>query len=220
MRPPKIFFLIIHAVAIQALRDPVNQALTLTPQVMPPDDLQVRASSYSQKPQDTISVAISPNKTLLTYGFGNILAHIGPGVFLDDRSKYALTITTLEYRGQNASFAVATVTYRGFAILDPGVNLTVSARWYMSNYSEANSFSYTVNDTDGKENNILSFRGDTNVPLERRVYTPCSAVGKFTMNVYARLESANATGTGYMLNEDQFMVQVGLDWRQCNKSLT
>jgi uncharacterized protein DUF4360 len=224
MRLPRIFFLVtIQAVAIPALRDLVNQAVT--PAVPPPDDLKVRAVTNSGTgcPKNSISVSLSLNRALMTYGFGNMSVDIGPDVPPSEKMKTCQLHTTLESRSQAASFAVATVTYKGLAILDPGVNLAVFATWLFPDVDAVDSFSYTVNDTDGKENNILSFRGDTTVPPERRIWTPCADVGMFTMNVRVRLESANATGSGQIFNDDQFMegflMQVGLDWRECNKSL-
>jgi hypothetical protein len=194
--------------------------------VPPPDGIQLQAvtSAGNGCPSNTITTSLSPNKTLLTYAFDSMSVYIGPGVSSAEKLKNCQLRTSLESRSQAASFAVATVTYKMLAILDHGVNLTVYGTWLLSDAASARSFSYTVNNTDQKEDSLLRFRGDMTVPPEGRVWTPCRDVGIFTMNFRVRLESANATGSGQIMNEDSIqnglIVQVGLDWRQCDKSLT
>jgi len=223
MLPVISFLVAIQAVVIQALRDPVNQALTSW--VPPPDAIKVQSVTNSGNgcPQGSINFAIAPNRTLLTYGFDNMFVYIGPGVEPSYKMKNCQIHTSLESRSQVASFAVATVAYRGLAILDPGVNLTVLGTWFLPDTTLSKQFSYTLNDTDQYEGNVLTFRADTNVPLEERVWTPCGDVGTFTLNVRARLQSANVTGSGEIMNDDQLMegllVYIGLDWRQCDKDL-
>jgi hypothetical protein len=115
------------------------------------------------------------------------------------------------------------VTYKVLAFLDPGINLTVFGTWFLSATGPTKSFSYTVNNTDGLDY-LLRFHGEANVPPEERFWTPCGDVGTFTMNLRTRLESANATGSGQIFGDDSsapgLILQVGLDWRQCNESLT
>jgi len=222
---PNISFLIaIQAAAIQALREPVNQALA--PREPPPDDIQLQAVTNTGNgcPSHTLTTGLSPDKTLVTYGFDSMRAAIGPGVSLLEKRKMCYLQTSLESRSQAASFTIATITYMVQAILDPGVNLTVEGTWTVSGAASAKPFLYKVNYTDGNEDPFLRrFRGDMTVPPEERVWTPCGDVGMFTANLRVMLESANATGSG-LVDDDifwgHFVVHVGLDWRQCNESLS
>jgi len=221
MRPPITSFLIaIQAVAIQALRDPVNRALT--PRVPPPTDIRLGAVTNSGNgcPSNSITTSLAPSKTLLTYGFDAMSVYIGPGVSPLDKQKNCQLHTSLESRSQPASFAVATVTYKALAFLSPGINLNIYGTWFLSDAASTRSFSYTANNTDRKDDSLLSLREDMTVPPEGRVWTPCGDVGMFTMNLRVKLESANATGSGQIMNDDMFQsgvtVQVGLDWRQCS----
>jgi len=221
---PEISFLVtIQAVAIQALRYPVNQPLT--PWVPPSDAIQVRSVTNSGNgcPQGSVNPDIAPNRTLLTFGFDYMRVYIGPGLAPSYKTKNCVVHTSLESRSQAASFAVATVTYKLLARLNPGINLTVYGAWLLQDTTTLRSFSYTVNNTDWTKDYILSFRADTNVPPDERFGTPCGDVGTFTLNMRGTLQSANAIAWGRILNDmsrEGLMVQVGLDWRQYNEGLT
>jgi hypothetical protein len=214
---------LVMAIPLAASRGLSGSIAQVVTPVTPPETVKLRPVTYSGNGcPGTVSVNahLAPNKTLLTYTFDNMDTYIGPQVSPLERIKNCQLRTSLESRSRSASFAISAVTFKGVAILDPGVNLTVSSTWFLSDTASTRSHTITITGADADVDDLIIFRNEMSVPLDQRMWTPCGEMGEFTLNLRVGLRSANESASGQIMNDDMILpgvaLQLGLVWRDCD----
>lgn len=172
-------------------------------------------SSISHKTELTKSQVV-------TLGFDQFQAYIGPGTSVADRSKSCNLILTLKYPPAY-SFAVASSTYHGYAQLDSGVTGKFSSTYFFSSLLSATfSTSTSVLGGGSLESGSVYTKSDT-ISTPNLVLSPCGllTVGSLALlNIgnTISLSSSNSSAVGLMTNDDATVSttqQVALKWFTC-----
>src|SRR5690349_9238242 len=84
-----------------------------------PKDIQIVNASFSGSgcPQGSVSTTISPDRTVITFGFDKFQTYIGPGLPISERTKNCALHLSLKYPG-GFQFSVVDSTYHGYAQLE------------------------------------------------------------------------------------------------------
>ncbi|OIW31411.1 hypothetical protein CONLIGDRAFT_653914 [Coniochaeta ligniaria NRRL 30616] len=186
-----------------------------------PNEIQITSASFSGNgcPQGTVSTSISPDKTVITFGFDGFQTYIGPGYNPTDKTKNCQLHLNLKYPG-GFQFSVVDSTYHGYAQLDPGVTGTFYSTYY---------FSQSASDTTTTQTSIsgggiwaggqVYTKADT-IPTASYIYSPCGANGILNINNRIALTSTNSSAVGELTDDDAtvaFTQQIHLSWKTCKK---
>jgi Domain of unknown function (DUF4360) len=97
-----------------------------------PDRIQIRSASYSGSgcKQGTVSTTISPDRSVITFGFDEFQATIG-GATQQDQQKNCQIHLDLSYPS-GFQMSVLDATYHGYARLDAGVCAKFISSYYFS----------------------------------------------------------------------------------------
>src|ERR1700712_3703638 len=119
---PSLFFAAVSAIPTQ-----------LSPDASAPGQVTIEQTSYSGNgcPQGTVSTLLSPDKSVVTFGFDSFQATIGPGAAQTDHQKNCQLHLGLRYP-QGFQLSVMTATYHGYVRLDPGVTANFISSYYFS----------------------------------------------------------------------------------------
>jgi hypothetical protein len=102
-----------------------------------PDRIQIRSARYSGSgcKQGTVSTTISPDRSLVTFGFDDFQATIG-GASQTDQQKNCQIHLDLSYPS-GFQMSVLDATYHGYARLDSGVRANFISSYYFSQDASA-----------------------------------------------------------------------------------
>lgn len=184
-----------------------------------PDQIQVASVGFSGNgcPQGSVSTTISPDRTVVTFGFDQFQTYIGPGYDLGDKSKNCQLHLNLKYPG-GFQFAVLDSTYHGFAQLDSGVTGTFYSSYYFSQDASATTTTRTSITGGGAWAEGQVYTKNDQIPTASVIYAPCGASGILNVNNRIVLASTSKTATGQVTDDDAtvaFTHQVHLAWRAC-----
>ncbi|KAL1874345.1 hypothetical protein VTK73DRAFT_477 [Phialemonium thermophilum] len=186
-----------------------------------PNEIQIQSATFSGNgcPQGTVSTSISPDKTVITFGFDGFQTYIGPGYNPTEKTKNCQLHLNLKYPG-GFQFAVVDSTYHGYAQLDPGVTGTFYSTYYFSQDASATTTTQTSITGGGIwQDGQVYTKADT-VPTASYIYSPCGANGILNINNRIALTSNNRSATGLLTDDDAtvaFTQQIHLNWKTCKK---
>jgi hypothetical protein len=102
-----------------------------------PQQVTIEKTGYSGNgcPAGSVSTLISPDKTVVTFGFDTFQAVIGPGSKPADKQKNCQLHLGLRYPA-GYQLSIMTATYHGYVRLDPGVSANFISSYYFSQAAE------------------------------------------------------------------------------------
>lgn len=159
---------------------------------------------------------------VVTLGFDNFQAYIGPGTSLKDHSKNCNLLITLKYPS-GYSYGVVSSTYHGFAQLDRGVTGSFSSIYFLSSLLSS-TFSTSTSILGGGTYNEGDVYTQTNtISTSKLVLSPCGLLGLGTSAVLnvdntISLASSNASASGQMTDDDATFgttQKVSIKWFSC-----
>jgi hypothetical protein len=211
--------------SILALLAPALVAATpiITPNVQSdlpdPREIQITSATWSGNgcPANTVSTNISPDRTVITFGFSSFQTYIGPGVSPIERSKNCQLHLNLKYPG-GFQFAVVDSTYHGFALLEPGVTGTFLSTYFFSQDASATTTTRTEIRGDALWSQGQVYTKSDSVPTASLIYSPCGATGILNINNRISLTSSNSQAFGSITDDDAtvaFTQQLNLNWKNC-----
>ncbi|KAJ3218757.1 hypothetical protein HK099_004940 [Clydaea vesicula] len=162
-------------------------------------------------PQGTVSENMNSDGTAITLLFDSYIASIGPNVPVTENRKNCQINVQLNVP-QGWQYSIATIDYRGFLQLDPGVVAQQSALYYFqgsvdqdrctTTFTNANNGDYTIRDKFG---------------LATTVWSGCNAKANININSQIRL-TAPAGKSGFITTDsiDSKVTHVyGVQWEKC-----
>lgn len=186
-----------------------------------PKQIQINSVSFSGNgcPQGSVSTSISPDKTVITFGFDRFQTYIGPGVSPAEKTKNCQLHLNLKYPG-GFQFSVVESTYHGYAQLDKGVTGTFYSTYYFSQDASATTTTQTSISGGGIWAQGQVYTKADKIPTASYIYSPCGASGILNVNNRIALTSTNSSASGTVSDDDAtvaFTQQVNLNWRTCKK---
>lgn len=184
-----------------------------------PKQIQINSVSFSGNgcPQGSVSTSISPDKTVITFGFDRFQTYIGPGVSPAEKTKNCQLHLNLKYPG-GFQFSVVESTYHGYAQLDKGVTGTFYSTYYFSQDASATTTTQTSISGGGIWAQGQVYTKADKIPTASYIYSPCGASGILNVNNRIALTSTNSSASGTVSDDDAtvaFTQQVNLNWRTC-----
>ncbi|KAG7123068.1 putative secreted protein like [Verticillium longisporum] len=158
-----------------------------------PNEIQIVSAQFSGSgcPQGSVSTTISPDRTVITFGFDRFQTYIGPGIPFAERTKNCNLHLNLRYPS-GFQFAVVESTYHGFAQLDQGGG----GIWKDGQV-------YTKQDV---------------IPTAALIWAQCGASGILNVNNRINLVSRVPSAYGSITDDDAtvaFTQQVNVKWQKC-----
>ncbi|KAH7410943.1 hypothetical protein BKA64DRAFT_741572 [Cadophora sp. MPI-SDFR-AT-0126] len=198
-----------------ALANPVAQRQAKSP---PADEIKIISAQSSGNgcPQGSVSSTISPDRTVVTFGFDAFQTYIGPTAAQADKTKQCQIHLSLQYPG-GFQYSVVDATYHGWARLDPGVTGTFVSSYF---FSQAASQTCTTRSTiSGAQwvNGDVYTKQDL-IESTAVIWSPCGANGILNVNNRIALSSTNSKQTGELSNDDAtvaFTHQLHVAWQPC-----
>ncbi|KAJ9131622.1 hypothetical protein NKR23_g11653 [Pleurostoma richardsiae] len=186
-----------------------------------PNEIQIQSASFSGNgcPQGTVSTSISPDKTVITFGFDSFQTYIGPGISPTEKTKNCQLHLSLKYPG-GFQFAIVDSTYHGYAQLDKGVTGTFYSTYYFSQDASATTTTQTSIQGGGIWADGQVYTKQDQVPTASVIWAPCGANGILNINNRIALTSTNSSASGQVTDDDAtvaFTQQLHLSWRACKK---
>ncbi|KAK4224355.1 hypothetical protein QBC38DRAFT_18289 [Podospora fimiseda] len=184
-----------------------------------PTKIQIVSASFSGNgcPQGSVSTTISPDKTVVTFGFDRFQTYIGPGFNPTEKTKNCQLHLNLKYP-TGFQFAVVESTYHGYAQLDKGITGTFYSTYYFSQDAKATTTTQTSIAGGGIWASGQVYTKADRIPTASYIYSPCGANGILNVNNRIALTSTNSSAAGEITNDDAtvaFTQQVNLMWRAC-----
>ncbi|KAI1488037.1 hypothetical protein F5X96DRAFT_109809 [Biscogniauxia mediterranea] len=184
-----------------------------------PDEVSIVSATASGNgcPQGTVTTNISPDRTVLTFGFDAFQTYIGPGTVISDRSKNCQLHLNLKYPG-GFQFAVVESTYHGYAQLEEGITGTFYSTYYFSQDAAATTTTQTSIQGGGLWEGGDVYTKQDQVPTASVIWSPCGATGILNVNNRIALTSSNASASGQISDDDAtvaFTQQVHVSWQAC-----
>ncbi|KAF1916027.1 hypothetical protein BDU57DRAFT_449462 [Ampelomyces quisqualis] len=208
---PKIFAAFVPALAAALPQSQVSA---------PPEGIIIRDTTYSGNgcPQGSVSTSTSEDKTVITYGFDQFQAYIGPGTTAADKSKNCQLHLNLAYPG-GFQYAVVDATYHGWARLDAGVTGSFITTYYFS--QDAGTTQTTRSSFVGGAAlaNGQVYTKQDSVETTATIWSPCGSSGILNINNRIALTSANPLASGELSNDDAtvaFTQQLHVAWKKCS----
>jgi hypothetical protein len=98
-----------------------------------PQGITIQQSTYSGNgcPQGSVSAIISPDRSVITFGFDQFQAVIGPRAKPSDKQKNCQLHLGLRYPS-GFQVSLMTATYHGYVRLDDGVTANFLSSYYFS----------------------------------------------------------------------------------------
>lgn len=159
---------------------------------------------------------------VITLGFDDFQAYIGPGTSLADRSKSCKLLITLKYP-PGYSFGVVSSTYHGYAQLDSGVTGSFSSIYFLTSLLST-TFSTSTSILGGGGYSGGNVYTETNtISTSNLVLSPCGLLGLGSnagLNVAntISLTSKNTSASGQMTDDDATFgttQKVSVQWFSC-----
>jgi len=210
-----------------ALLAPVLAAATpiLNPQAtsdLPdPKEIQIVSATWSGNgcPSNSVSTSISPDRTVITFGFDKFQTYIGPDVSPLEKTKNCALHLNLKYPG-GFQFSVVESTYHGFALLEPGVTGSFFSTYFFSQDASATTTTKTTITGGGVWAEGQVYTKSDSVPTASLIFSPCGARGILNINNRISLTSSNSKAFGQITDDDAtvaFTQQLNLNWKKCTK---
>ncbi|KAK4243441.1 hypothetical protein C7999DRAFT_36220 [Corynascus novoguineensis] len=184
-----------------------------------PKEIQIVSASFSGNgcPQGTVSTSISPDKTVITFGFDAFQTYIGPGISPAERSKNCQLHLNLKYPS-GFQFAVLESTYHGYAQLEEGVTGTFYSTYYFSQDAPATTTTQTSITGGGLWADGQVYTKADQIPTASYIFSPCGANGILNINNRIALSSSNSSAFGMITDDDATYAltqQINIAWRSC-----
>ncbi|KAI5922348.1 hypothetical protein F4810DRAFT_711713 [Camillea tinctor] len=184
-----------------------------------PNDISIISATASGNgcPQGTVTTNISPDRTVLTFGFDAFQTYIGPGTVMADRSKNCQLHLNLKYPG-GFQFAVVESTYHGYAQLEEGITGTFYSTYYFSQDAAATTTTQTSIQGGGIWETGDVYTKQDQVPTASVIWSPCGATGILNVNNRIALTSSNSSASGQISDDDAtvaFTQQIHVSWQPC-----
>ncbi|KAJ9161280.1 hypothetical protein NKR19_g2383 [Coniochaeta hoffmannii] len=186
-----------------------------------PNQIQIVSATTSGNgcPQGTVSTSISPDKTVITFGFDGFQTYIGPGYNPTEKTKNCQLHLNLKYPG-GFQFAVVDSTYHGYAQLEAGVTGSFYSTYFFSQSAADTTTTQTSISGGGiwAQGQVYT-KADT-IPTASYIYSPCGANGILNINNRIALTSTNSSAMGELTDDDAtvaFTQQIHLNWKTCKK---
>ncbi|KXX82360.1 hypothetical protein MMYC01_201306 [Madurella mycetomatis] len=184
-----------------------------------PAQIQIVDASFSGSgcPQGSVSTSISPDKTVITFGFDAFQTEIGPGTRFPDRTKNCQLHLSLKYPG-GFQFSVVESTYHGYAQLEKGVTGNFYSTYYFSQDAGATTTTQTSITGGGIWEQGQVYTKTDQVPTASYIFSPCGANGILNINNRIALTSTNSSAAGFITDDDAtvaFTQQLNIAWRTC-----
>ncbi|EAA35841.1 hypothetical protein GE21DRAFT_649 [Neurospora crassa] len=186
-----------------------------------PKQIQIASATFSGNgcPQGTVSTSISPDKTVITFGFDRFQVYIGKGYNPTERTKNCQLHLNLKYPG-GFQFSVLESTYHGYAFLEPGVTGTFFSTYYFSQAPSDTTTTQTTISGGGIWAEGQVYTKTDKVPTASYIYSPCGSNGILNVNNRIALTSSNSSAVGEITDDDAtvaFTQQINLAWKPCTK---
>ncbi|KAK8122949.1 hypothetical protein PG984_011619 [Apiospora sp. TS-2023a] len=186
-----------------------------------PDSIQIISASSSGNgcPQGSITTNISPDRTVITFGFDAFQTYIGPGTNVSDRTKNCQLHLNLKYPG-GFQYALVDSTYHGYAQLEKGVTGTFLSTYYFSQDASATTTTRTSITGGGVWEAGQVYTKEDKIPTTSVIWSPCGQTGLLNVNNRIALTSTNKTASGSISDDDAtvaFTQQLHLNWQTCNQ---
>jgi hypothetical protein len=184
-----------------------------------PKEIQIISATWSGNgcPQNSVSTSISPDRTVITFGFDKFQTYIGPGVSIAEKTKNCALHLNLKYPG-GFQFAVVDSTYHGFAQLDKGVTGTFYSTYFFSQDAAATTTTQTSIQGGGIWAEGQVYTKADSVPTGSLIFSPCGATGILNINNRIALTSSDSKASGQITDDDAtvaFTQQLNLQWQKC-----
>jgi len=186
-----------------------------------PKEIQIVSASFSGNgcPQNSVSTSISPDRTVITFGFDKFQTYIGPGAAVGDKTKNCALHLNLKYPG-GFQFAVVDSTYHGYAQLDKGVTGTFFSTYFFSQDASATTTTQTSITGGGVWASGQVYTKADSIPTASLIWAPCGATGILNINNRIALTSSDSKAGGSITDDDAtvaFTQQINLSWQKCKK---
>ncbi|KAK6223524.1 secreted protein [Colletotrichum tabaci] len=186
-----------------------------------PKEIQIVKASFlgSGCPQGSVSTTLSPDGTVITFGFDRFQTYIGPGVPMSEKSKNCALHLSLKYSG-GFQFALVESTYHGYAQLEEGVTGTFYSTYFFSQDAGATTTTQTSIDGGGIWLDGQVYTKQDRVPTAALTYSPCGASGILNVNNRIALTSKKPLAFGSITDDDatvSFTQQINVKWLACKK---
>jgi hypothetical protein len=185
-----------------------------------PGAIKIDAFTHSGNgcPQGSLAATISPDRTVITFGFDRFQTYIGPGTTIQDRSKNCALHLTLSYPS-GYSFAVLDSTYHGFAQLEQGVTGTFFSTYFFSNDAAKTRTTQSSIVGGGIWADGQVYTKSESLPATDTIRSPCGGrTAILNINNRLALSSSNPDAGGMLTNDDataSITQQVHIDWVKC-----
>jgi hypothetical protein len=178
----------------------------------PPASVAIASVTYSGDgcPAGSVVVTLSPDGEAFTVAFSQLYAAVGAGVAPEDaahRCKLHLKLTV----PPGWSYALASVDYRGYVTLEPGLTATRQSRYHISGESPENTVGSTWT---GAVDDTYSVR-DLGEGAPAPAYWSRCGKGKNLM-IESRLDVKGGSGEGLVTVDALDGEIFHLVWRQCS----
>ncbi|GGO48658.1 MULTISPECIES: DUF4360 domain-containing protein [Streptomyces] len=204
------------ALFAMALAPPsTSQDVPTTPQ--PPTDkirVEVVTVNGSGCPEGTVAVAPAPDDSAFTVTYSHYLASAGEQSDpVDFRKNCQLNL--LVHAPEGYTYAIASVDYRGYASLQPGVNGVEKASYYFQGSPETTSESHRWRGPYAD-----NWQATDSKPWEDLDWAPCGAKRNLNVNTELRvlLGSTDRSKTSFMAMDStdaRASSVYHLAWKQC-----
>ncbi|PKS05898.1 hypothetical protein jhhlp_007729 [Lomentospora prolificans] len=194
------------------------------------DQIQIISVTTSGRgcPAGSVATVISSDRTVVTLGYDDFRAYIGPNprgrrrgsggrASREEESSTCSIRLKLHYPGGHTVSVVET-TFHGFAVLDPGVTGTFESRYGFGNGAQSSLVTSTIEGDGGTAMDGEQYTATGSIPDDRRVYAPCGEEVDLVIQTSINLRSRNATGSGSLNDDDATIAlkqQVNLAFEPC-----
>jgi len=214
----KFLSIALFATSAFAVAVPVDTTNSNDNQSPAPGQVVIDGTAYSGNgcPQGSVSTLLSPDRSVVTFGFDSFQAAIGPRANPNDKQKNCQLHLNLRYPN-GFQLSIMTATYHGWVRLDPGVSANFISSYYFS--QNAGAISNTRTTLSGPEyQNGQTYTKQDSIPNSSIVWSPCGANGMLNINSRIALNSNDPRGSGEMSTDDatvKFEQKVYIQWRRC-----
>jgi len=183
-----------------------------------PQQVTIDKTSYSGNgcPAGSVSTLISPDKTVVTFGFDVFQATIGPGADPASKQKNCQLHLGLKYPA-GYQMSIMTATYHGYVRLDQGVVANFISSYYFSQAAEKTAMTRTT--LQGPEyKGGKTYTKQDSIANESMVWSPCGANGILNVNNRIALTASSPSAAGEISNDDatlKFEQKLKIQWRRC-----
>jgi len=158
---------------------------------------------------------LSPDKTIVTFGFDQFQAVQGPGANAADKQKNCQLHLGLRYPG-GYQMSIMQATYHGYVRLDPGVTANFISSYYFSQAAEKTAMTRTT--LSGPEYQAgKTYTKQDSIENKSMIWSPCGANGILNINNRIAL-TGPANRAGEISNDDatiKFEQKLRIQWRRC-----